>query len=169
MEALLHFTIVFVALVLLGVEPRIGAPLGLFALLPDIDFLLGIHRSFLHSLIVLLALGVPLAVVLRRTDLGKYAPLALVAAASNPIIDSFYGYTPLFWPLSDSSLWIRVGLSLQWGEVTGVENSTRIMVKPTEFVQAAQFEGPLLTSEGLIISAFLIIPIAIKILRRREG
>ncbi|MEM2319734.1 MAG: hypothetical protein QXQ63_03185, partial [Candidatus Bathyarchaeia archaeon] len=63
MEPLIHFTIPFVVLIVLGLSPKKALPLALLALIPDLDALFLIHRSLSHSIVVLAAVFIPLTIV----------------------------------------------------------------------------------------------------------
>ena len=59
MELLVHFVVPFVALMLAGVELRRALPISLFALLPDFDVFVFVHRSPTHSIVVMSMVAVP--------------------------------------------------------------------------------------------------------------
>lgn len=87
-----------------------GAALGT---LPDLDVMLDYgtavanftqHRGFSHSLFVLTAVGVVLALALHRwkpqLSLGRWLAFTLVILLTHPLLDSLTTYgTQLFWPL----------------------------------------------------------------------
>lgn len=165
MEALLHFTLIFSSLYILGFSTKKAFIASIFAPLADLDVLFGIHRWFLHSILIILAVGIPLVLVLRRTRLRRVAPLALFAAASHPLIDAFCGYTPLLWPISEQSLWVKVGATLTAGNSFSIDPYLNILIRPTDFSKFVTLEGPIFTGNGLIISALLIAPVLVNLLR----
>jgi membrane-bound metal-dependent hydrolase YbcI (DUF457 family) len=60
LELIIHFTIPFIALTLLGLDVKRALPLSLLALLPDLDALFLVHRSLSHSLVVVFAFAAPI-------------------------------------------------------------------------------------------------------------
>ena len=62
----MHFALPLTALLLLRLELRTATPLALLGLLPDLDALLLIHRSFSHSVVVLGLLFLPILLIARR-------------------------------------------------------------------------------------------------------
>ena len=159
---------IFAALSTLGIRPKVAVPASLFALVPDFDAILGIHRWFLHSIVVLIAVGFPVVLLLRRTRLRSFAPLALLAALSHPILDTFWGYTPIFWPVFMESVWINLGMSLKDGGSLGIGLDAEVLTEPTTFEPPAAFDAPLLTGTGLAISALLVLPVLLATLRGRK-
>ena len=95
MEPLVHFVVPFAALMLAGVEFRKALPISLLALLPDLDALFLVHRSFSHSVVVML-IGIAPFLLLTykfKPRVHGYALLMLMAVASHSILDVFAGYT----------------------------------------------------------------------------
>ncbi|MEM0314375.1 MAG: hypothetical protein QXQ41_07505, partial [Candidatus Bathyarchaeia archaeon] len=66
MEPIIHFVAPFVALVAAGVKPKKSFLLALLGLIPDIDAILLVHRSFTHSIIVIFLVMAPLIVAAYR-------------------------------------------------------------------------------------------------------
>jgi membrane-bound metal-dependent hydrolase YbcI (DUF457 family) len=60
MESIVHFAVPFSALVSAGVKPKKAFFASLFSLLPDFDALFLVHRSFSHSLFVIMCAVFPL-------------------------------------------------------------------------------------------------------------
>lgn len=86
--------------------------LSLLALTPDLDALFHIHRSISHSAIILLAIMILIWLAARKPWIRTQIPFALFALISHLTLDVFTGYTPILWPLSQSSIWIQMELSL---------------------------------------------------------
>ena len=165
MELLLHFAIVFVFLSTLGIKSKIALLASLFALAPDLDVFLGIHKWFLHSVIVLLIVGFPIVFLLRRTRFRGFSPLALLATSTHPMLDIFWGYTPIFWPIFWKSIWVKAWINLEVGQSLGFNWGLRMLTELTSFEQFTALEGPLVTGWGLMISAILISPFALNAIR----
>jgi hypothetical protein len=73
------------------------------------------------------------------------------------VLDLFSGYTPILWPVWSKSVWISLEASLRGGSLD-LEHSFRVLTEPTRFEHLSSFHAPLLTGEGLIISAVLVLP-----------
>jgi membrane-bound metal-dependent hydrolase YbcI (DUF457 family) len=58
-----HFAVPFSALVSAGVKPKKAFLASLFSLLPDFDALFLVHRSFSHSLFVIMCAALPFVVI----------------------------------------------------------------------------------------------------------
>jgi hypothetical protein len=63
MEPLIHFIVPFIVLTLVGVDVKKAFPISLLALLPDFDAFFLVHRSLSHSIMVVLAVAVPIALL----------------------------------------------------------------------------------------------------------
>jgi len=72
-EPLLHFAVPFAVFTALGVKPKRAFLLSLFALLPDLDILINIHRFCSHSLIPLLAITIPLILIAVKFNFQRMA------------------------------------------------------------------------------------------------
>lgn len=154
MEPLIHFIVPFAALTILGVQLKRALPISLVAVLPDLDVFFHVHRSFSHSLIVLLALSAPIMLLVWRTGLRKYAALGLLAALSHPVMDLGY-YTPLFWPLYGQSFMVLVDSAVRIASSPAIHLSVKVLTAPTVFSYFKTLDAPLFTGEGLMVFAVL--------------
>ncbi len=164
MEPAIHFAVPLLALTLAGVEPRRAIPLSLLALVPDLDALFLLHRSPSHSIILLMAFGLPLLLLAYRFNRGLLRGLSygLLSIASHPILDLFNGYTPILWPLYGYSLWVRAGLQAQIGGSLSLKPSLRIYAEPTVFQPLRSLEAQLFTGESLMVLSILFAPLLLK-------
>ncbi|KXB02041.1 hypothetical protein AKJ44_01495 [candidate division MSBL1 archaeon SCGC-AAA261F17] len=172
MEPLIHFAIPFAILTMLGIRPKVAIPVSLLALVPDMDVFFGIHKWFLHSIIILIPLGIGLSIVflLRRTGLRNYAPLGLLAMLSHPVLDVFWNYTPILWPVYGESIWINLGINLQAGSSLGIGHNVGVLTQPTSFEAFTTLDAPLVTGAGLIIFVLLVIlPVLLMEIRGRRS
>lgn len=169
MEPLLHFIAPLVALSLLGVRFKEALPLALLALLPDFDALLLVHRSLTHSLAILLAISLPILAILYlyRPRLLRPSLLALLSISSHLALDLFDGYTPLFWPLYDQSLWLRADLMAHIGSPPTLFISAQLLTRPVSFETLKYLDAPLFTGEGMILSIILLSPLLVRALGDR--
>lgn len=167
MEPLVHLVIPFAALLLMGIEAKKALPISLFALTSDFDALFLVHRSFSHSILVVLIVAAPFLLLIHwfKPKLQRYALLALMVAASHLILDVFGGYTPILWPLYGNSVWIQAELVTHVGSSPSLAPTTQLLTKPTTFQQFQSLDAPLFTGDGLILSVVLLAPILFKALK----
>lgn len=170
MELLLHFTLPFVALTLLGVKPRRAFPLAVLAVLPDLDALFLVHRSLTHSLITVGIVVLPLLMFCWRFKPRhiRVVLLGLLSIASHMLLDVFSGYTPVLWPLYPYSICVRMGLNSRIGSGVTLHPVFEFSQVPTIFYGRVVFDAPIFTSEGLVASLMLMLPIIYMILKRQE-
>jgi len=164
MEPLVHFIVPFAALLLVGVGFRKALPISLLALLPDVDALFLVHRSLSHSIVLILVVVAPFLFLSYKfkPKFQGYTLLALMAAASHPILDVFGGYTPILWPLYGYSIWVRAELSAHVGSYPSLISSAQLLTKSISFQPFQSLDAPLLTGEGLILLAVLLTPVLLR-------
>ena len=166
MEPLVHFTVPFVALTLMGVSPRKAIPLALLALLPDLDALLLVHRSVSHSLVVMAAVMVPIMVVAYRAGLRlRTWALAFFSLASHSFLDLFSGSTPILWPLYDRAVDVQAELITHIGGSISFDASFKVWTEPISFSVGPSLDAPIFTGGGLVVSAVLISAVFFKFFR----
>lgn len=161
MEVLLHFTIPFIMLTLLGLKPRKAFALAVFAVLPDLDALFLVHRSLSHSLVILGLAASPFFIYswrLKPRLLGTIC-LGTVTILSHLLLDLFSGSTPILWPLYPYSISIKAGLNGYIGSSLKFHPTLEMYQTPTVFHRSAIVDAPLFTSGGLITSILLVAPL----------
>ncbi|MEM2533913.1 MAG: metal-dependent hydrolase [Candidatus Nezhaarchaeales archaeon] len=170
LEPLIHFVAPFVVLALFGVKLRKALPISLLALLPDLDALFLLHRSLSHSIVIALAVMMPLLLLTYRFKprLLGYALLALFTVASHMVLDLFSGYTPILWPFCDHSVRVQAWLTVHVGSSLSLALSARLLTKPTTFQPLQSLDAPLFTGEGLILSSILLAPVLLEAVKRRH-
>jgi len=150
MEPLLHFSIPFVIISLTKAKLRYSILAGIIALLPDLDVLFHAHRSISHSFIVSLALLGFLFIN------RKFGLIAFFSWSSHIFLDFIDGYVPLLWPLSDEAYslifegQIEIYKSLEINLIFGINEM------PYNYGSFNNFEAPIFTFSGLIISLILL-------------
>ena len=167
MEPLLHFIIPFTFLTLAGVRFKTALTLSILAVLPDLDALLQVHRSLTHSAVVLTLLVASAWLITCKTRIQVSLPLTLLTVISHPILDLFTGYTPILWPLTQSSLQVQAELTVHIGSFPTLGLTLRLYSCKALFNRFQSLDAPLFTSEGLITSTMLIAPIMGKMFRER--
>lgn len=169
MEPLLHLTIPFVLLLLVGIEAKKALPISVLALIPDMDALFYVHRSLSHSIIILsAAVGLLLLIPNRKTGSRILLALALLAVASHPILDLFTGYTPILWPLYNYSLWLQLELIAHIGSSPSISLSGQMLMEPISFQPFQSLDAPLFTGRGLIISMMLVTSILFRAIQKKR-
>ena len=99
MEPALHFAIAFALAALMWRRLSSALLAGALTLLPDLDLLLGSHRSASHSLLLaLLPLAISLAI--RRPSAKHPLQVLSLALAAHVLLDFATGFAPVLWPLS---------------------------------------------------------------------
>ena len=157
----MHFAVPFtLTSPILGV--RRALVVGLVALIPDVDALLYIHRSITHSLIFILAIAIPIVavIILLKPKLASLAIASILSVLSHLILDFTQTYTPILYPLIQSS----INLDIKGGVIIGSSINPYIKInvdmKPIDFTPFTSLDAPLFTSNGLALSIMLIsIPI----------
>ena len=166
MEPLVHFALPLAALLMLGVELKTAAPLALLGILPDMDALLLIHRSFSHSFVVL---GLLFLVILLITERFRFAPpkfvaLAFLVVASHIVLD-LGSLTPILWPIYPYDVSLKIAINLVLGNGVGLTPSFKLTETPTEFIKVTGIDYPLFTEEGLLLTVVLLIPVLYNLAR----
>lgn len=159
-ELLLHFSVIFAL-----VAPKLGVKkaflLSFPAVLPDLDVLFYVHRSMSHSILILLASGAIILLAVRRLK-PVYLRLAIIgslALLSHLILDCFQTYTPILFPLLDTSFWINIeGTVLISPNSFTPQISAGFKEEPTVFKPFEKMDARVFTSEGLLVSIVLVAP-----------
>lgn len=171
MEPLLHFTIPFLAFILVGVRPKKAFLLSFLALVPDLDALFLIHRSFTHSIIFISIILLVATLVLHKFKprMLKYAFMGFFAIASHLILDVFTGFTPILWPIYNFSIWISIDFTAHVSSLPNLTLQFTLLKEPITFDVAKSLDAPIFTSYGLAIVAVLFIPVLISLVKMRRA
>ena len=163
MEPILHFVLPFIALILLGEKPKAAMALAFIGILPDVDALLLIHRSFTHSIFIMMVVFVPVILYTkyRSPELQRTVLLAFLVAISHPILD-LESLTPIFWPIYQNSIAIRRAINGVVNEGYGIRPSIKLNQSPTDVAIAVSLDYPFFTTNGLLIALILILPVIYK-------
>jgi len=141
---------------------------SLIALLPELDVLFHIHRWFSHTVIVWFIALTPLLLL---SFYGKVSfktwTITLLVIISHLILDLTNSYTPILWPLLNLSILITFSSNVIIGEDVGITYDFNFKVEPTVFNEFQHLDAPLYTTEGLLITIILLLPIVLgRILQR---
>ena len=156
MEPIIHFAIPFAMLLIFGVDVKKALPISMLALVPDFDALFLVHRSFSHSLPVILAAFALASPLIWKFKAQKIAILAFLAVSSHLFLDLFSGFTPIMWPFYGYSIDIVIDLMVNMGNSTSLSFHNEILTQPISFDRFEDMTSPLFTGNGLIVSAVLL-------------
>lgn len=163
-EPLIHFIIPFFLLLTSGLNVKKAALFSTLAVLPDLDVLFHIHRSFSHSVIFILLLSIPAAMIIKKFYKEKFydSIIATLVILSHPFMDAFTYYTPAFWPLFNKSIYIITELKTNMNDVLDFNLNMGIYFKPIVFYKTTSVDAPIFSSTGVAISLVLLIGLALK-------
>jgi len=168
-ELLLHFSIPFaLAAPILGL--RRALVVGIVALLPDLDALMYLHRSFTHSVVFLSMLSIPL--VLASLELGRGFRTVLACSLSlfsHPLLDLFNSATPILFPISNYHYHLSLRMNLLFSDRIVPYISSGLSMEETRFKPFQSFDAPIFTDVGFIASLILIAFPSIYLMLRSSG
>jgi hypothetical protein len=155
-ELVLHFAIPFALIApVLGIKRALLA--GFAAILPDIDALMYVHRSFTHSIPLLMIPAILSLVTSWKAGKGSHTMAACsLSLLSHPILDLFQSPTPILYPLSQYSYHLSVKMNTLISEKIVPELSIRVNFETTNFSRFQTFDATIFTDVGFIISLMLI-------------
>ena len=170
MEPLLHFTIPFAILIIIGVNPKKAFLLSLLGPLPDVDAVMLTHRSLTHSVVVLGLLFVPVFIYLysRARHYVPWAILGFLVFATHGVFDIFSSYTPVLWPILSQSIFIRLRMNFQYTAGYSVVPDIRVQGSPTDFEQLSRFSYPIFTGEGFVLTLVILGSVLVKMAYERR-
>jgi len=163
-EPLIHFALPFALLTARGMDPKKAALISLIAVLPDLDVLIHIHRSYTHSLLIPMAVLI-IALLKYR---NRWLILAALSYASHPILDFVTYYTPILWPIYPGSLWLKATLDIHIASLpTTIKLNIELLEQPASEALRPfkELEATAVTGQGFLIAlALMLTPF---IVRRR--
>ena len=156
-DFLLHFAVPFAAFSYFR-RPKEAFLLSLVALLPDVDVVLGVHRSWTHSAVVLLALSGATLLLIKalKPELLHLGLLAALALLSHLVLDIFTTHTPILWPLIPQSLFLSFDGRVIIGEGVQAYALIRVHAKPASFTRFDHLDAPICTSESFAVACILV-------------
>jgi membrane-bound metal-dependent hydrolase YbcI (DUF457 family) len=163
-EPLLHFIIPLFLLIMLGFNLKKSIIISSLAIIPDLDVIFHVHRSISHSIIFILALTIPTFLILNYLNIGKKSEMmtAILVILSHPFMDLFTGYTPIFWPLFDKSIYIFTQLTTNMNNVLDLNLIFKVNFDKIMFLRTTDGDAPIFTSQGFGITLVLLIGFAMK-------
>ena len=158
-EPLIHFIVPFSVLIMCGIGVKKSALFASLAILPDLDVLFHIHRSFSHSIFFILLFCAPVIIVAAAKH-SKWTTDAIVATLvllSHPFMDLFTYYTPIFWPLYNNSIYILAEMITNMDNVSQLHLLFKIKLKPVVFYHTVSMYAPIFTSQGVAATLVIVI------------
>ncbi len=163
-EPLIHFIIPFFLLAMSGLGMKKSAIISSLAILPDLDVLFHIHRSFSHSIVFILLFTVPLIIITKKFFKDRFSDsiVATLVILSHPFMDAFTFYTPVFWPLFDKSIYIVTELATNMNDVMDLDLKLNVYFKPVIFYQTQNIDAPIFSSIGVAVTLVLLTGMVLK-------
>ena len=163
-EPLIHFIIPFFLLVTSGLGAKKAALISSLAILPDLDVIFHIHRSFSHSIVFILLLTVPAIMIAKKFYLDRFhdSIIATLVILSHPFMDAFTYFTPVFWPLFNKSIYIVTELATNMNNVMDLDLKLNVYFKPAIFYQTQNIDAPIFSSIGVAVTFVLLTGMVLK-------
>lgn len=144
-------------------DNREALALAFVGVLPDLDALLRIHRSFTHSLVLTALAGAALLIAARKKRHTGAAALALLLYAIHIALDLLTAPTPVLWPLTDQAYVVTVAIDstvTQAGVI--VTPAISLEAAPADLAPQPAVEGPLVSPTGLVAATGVAVAIALE-------
>jgi hypothetical protein len=125
-----------------------------------------VHRSASHSIIILLAIIIPILILARIAGNSTVRNLILLAAfaiTTHLVMDVFQTGTPLLWPLYNHDLQLVLDLNFRIGSGPILAANTAVETSPIHFGSFQSFDAPIITAEGAGIALILMTPVLFQI------
>ena len=163
-EPLIHFIIPFAVLIMCGVGVKKSAFFAAFAILPDLDVLFHIHRSFSHSIFFVLLIFTPIIAIatVKHSKRTTDAVIAALVMLSHPFIDLFTAFTPILYPLYSKSICIVTGLVTDLDDISQLRFLFDVKIAPTVFHHTTSMDAWICTGEGVAITLVVLTGLALK-------
>ena len=163
-EPLIHFIIPFSVLIMCGIGVKKSAFIASLAILPDLDVLFHIHRSFSHSMLLILLFCAPVIIIAAAKHSNRIydALIATLVILSHPFMDLFTYFTPIFWPLFDKSIYVVTEMTTNMNNVSDIHLLFNVYLEPVVFYPTISMDAPIFSSGGVAVSLVLLIGLFLK-------
>jgi hypothetical protein len=163
-EPLIHFIVPFTVLIMYGMGVKKSAFFASFAILPDLDVLFHVHRSFSHSIFFILLLCTPAIIITaaRHSKRTRAAVIATLVILSHPFMDLFTYFTPIFWPLYNKSIYIIAEMTTNMDNVSQLHLLFDIKLEPVVFYHTISMDAPIFTSTGVAVTLVILIGLILR-------
>ena len=146
MDILTHLFIPLIAVYVIGVN-KVKPPylflLSFFAILPDFDVFIGVHRGLFHSLIFLIPLSASILLLeyLVKNRI-RYSLLAVFFMFSHIFLDFLSGGVPFLYPFINTGLGVEFPFVIEFGSsVTITEFLPKFVYFTPKSVHGASFNA----------------------------
>lgn len=161
MDLLFHMLIPTMLALIAGLDRKKALMLAPIAIIPDLDMLLNAHRVYLHTILIPLAISIPLLYYRKKGNQhGQILLPASLYYLSHLLLDFFNGPVALFWPLTNIGYGLKTGITVN-------QKSLIPTTQPYIEVVAKQIKIPnfvtnvaAATSESIITAILLAVMLA---------
>ena len=163
-EPLIHFIVPFSVLIMCGIGVKKAALFASLAILPDLDVLFHVHRSFSHSIFFILLFCAPTIIITAAKHSRRMwdAVIATLVILSHPFMDLFTYFTPIFWPLYNNSIYIIAEMMTNMDNVSQVHLLFDIKLEPVVFYHTISMDAPIFTSQGVAATLVILIGLVLR-------
>ena len=160
----MHFIVPFSILIMCGIGIKKSALFASFAILPDLDVLFHVHRSFSHSIFFILLLCAPAIIITaaRHSKRTRDAIIATLVILSHPFMDLFTYFTPIFWPLYNKSIYIITEMTTNMDNVSQLHLLFDIKLEPVVFYHTVSMDAPIFTSQGAAVTLVILVGLVLR-------
>ncbi len=145
---------------------------ALVGLLPDVDVVLGIHRSYTHTLLIplLIAVAGAVAQIRGQAKVARFLYVSSVLYLTHLVLDMFTGLGPFLWPISNLGLFINVTVSATWTVLKGLKITPHVYVEAVPYVPKVSevFRGTLCSNTSIIVLLSVVVILLIERWARRK-
>jgi hypothetical protein len=98
----------------------------------------------------------PFYIAFLKLNEKPLALLSFLSLTTHPIMDMFQAYTPIIYPLSNSSFQVNIKGNVLISQSIVPHVQFQITSTQTSFQEFSVMDAPIFTSEGLIVSLLLV-------------
>ena len=163
-EPLIHFIVPFSVLIMCGIGVKKATLFASLAILPDLDVLFHIYRSFSHSIFFILLFCVPVIAIaaVKHSKMTTDAIIATLVILSHPFMDLFTYFTPIFWPLYNNAIYMVAEMTTNMDNVSQVNLLLEIKLEPVMFYHTVSINAPIFTSQGVAATLVILIGLILR-------
>ena len=160
---MVHIILPLFVMSMIGMRLRVALPLSLLAVVPDLDVLFGVHRSVLHSVVVVVMIFIPIIIITKVLNerIVKYAIASFMVILSHIFLDMFTGYTPVLWPLFNKSVYIVTSMTVNTVNIYDIKLTFHMYLKPVEF-RLHEMDAPIFTNSGVALTCLFLVGTILK-------
>ena len=170
-EPLIHFIIPFSVLIMCGIGVKKSAFIASLAMVPDLDVLFHVHRSFSHSIFFILLFCAPAITIAaaKHSTRTHDVVIATLVILSHPLMDLFTYFTPIFWPLYNNSIYIVTEMMTNMDNVSQLHLLFDIKLEPVVFYHTISMDAPIFTSQGVAVTLVILVGLVLRYFSLKKG